>query len=145
MVRVKYDDLLLAFEFANAGAYAEDSAYVDLETGAIHCVPDYPLPEVVVPEDLRSSDRYAALPHKNDLDLGRRLVLNFIDEHLPEHYDRVAGYFRQRGAYARFKDLLADRGALDAWYRYESEATERALRDWCKEQGIEFVDDDEAG
>lgn len=28
-----------------------------------------------LPDDLKTSDRYLAVPHRNDLDLGRRLVL----------------------------------------------------------------------
>lgn len=33
---------------------------------------------------------------------------------------------------ARFKDLLESKGQLEAWYDFESKATEVAICDWCK-------------
>jgi CMP-2-keto-3-deoxyoctulosonic acid synthetase len=68
------------------------------------------------------------LPHKTDLDLGKRLALRFAASELPYCRDRIADFFRHKGAYARFKDLLDSEGALERWYKYETEATERALR-----------------
>ena len=44
--------------------------------------------------------------------------------------------FHKRGAYARFKDLLQRKNALDRWYDFEAEATEAALREWCEINGI---------
>lgn len=40
------------------------------------------------------------------------------------------------GAYARFKDLLVRRKALGQWHAFENAATERALRQWCDENGV---------
>jgi hypothetical protein len=59
-----------------------------------------------LPDDLETSDRYIAVPHKNDLGLGRRLALTFADREMPDSGEIVAGFFRRRGAYARFKDLV---------------------------------------
>ena len=50
-------------------------------------------------------DTYIQIPHKNDLDLGQRLVFEFVETHLPHEYNRVQQIFRRRGAYGRFKDL----------------------------------------
>src|SRR6266536_5589275 len=50
---------------------------------------------------------------------------------LPDDFDEVRQIFSSRGAYARFKDLLDRRGALDHWYDFEAKAEERALRTWC--------------
>jgi hypothetical protein len=38
------------------------------------------------------------------------------------------------------KDLLAAHGVLDKWYAYEKDATDRALREWCGENGIEILE-----
>ena len=54
----------------------------------------------------------------------------------------ASGFFRHRGAYARFKELLLSEGCLDKWYAYEAEATEQALRDWCRANEIQL---DETG
>jgi hypothetical protein len=40
--------------------------------------------------------------------------------------------FDRRGAYARFRDLLLRKKALDRWYDFEAKATEAALREWCE-------------
>jgi hypothetical protein len=77
------------------------------------------------------------VPHRHDLDLGRPLVRRFCTEQLPPALaGQVEGLFRRAGAYSRFKELLDRNGRLDAWYAYETEATERALRDWCATVGL---------
>jgi hypothetical protein len=144
MVSVKYEEISMAFEFVSFAAPMEHQAYVCLETGAIYWVSELnPLDEEDVKDDLGESDRYIAIPHKNDLDLGRELALRFVSDELPRQYSRVEDFFRHRRAYARFKDLLAAEGYLDKWYAYESESTEMALRHWCKENDIEVVESDD--
>jgi hypothetical protein len=64
-------------------------------------------------------DTCIEIPHKNDLDLGQRLVFEFISTHLPDEYHRVQQIFRRRGAYGRFKDFLESRGLLESWYARE--------------------------
>ena len=58
---------------------------------------------VIKYDDLETSDRYIAIPHKNDLDLGRNLALRLVEQQLPAYYGRVVGHFRRKGAYTRFK------------------------------------------
>ncbi|MCI0561830.1 MAG: hypothetical protein MN733_25365 [Nitrososphaera sp.] len=87
--------------------------------------------EEKVPDNLETSDRYIAVPHKNDLNLGRNLALSFVEQELPDDYNTVAGFFRNRGAYRRFKDLLESSGVLEKWYMFEASAMETALREWC--------------
>jgi len=65
---------------------------------------------VTVTYDLETFDRCIAVPHKNDLDLGRSLALRFVDQQLPDRSAAVRAIFQQRGAYARFKDLLTAEG-----------------------------------
>ena len=138
MVTVKFSELLDAFDFASFGGQYESRAFVNLDTGSLHCISDGIELDEEVPEDLEASDRYLAIPHKNDLDLGRRLAISFVEQNLPDDYDRVIGYFHKRGAYSRFKDLLEHRSVIEAWYAFEKESTERALRQWCEEHGIQL-------
>ena len=135
MVKVNYNDLFLAADFVS-GARAGASAYVCTETGAIHLVSSSIDEEV--PDDLETSDKYLAVPSKRDLDLGFRLVLSFAADEMPDDYDEIGGIFRKKGAYGRFKDFLARKGALEKWYAYEENATGAALRDWCEENGLEL-------
>jgi hypothetical protein len=139
MVAVKWSEFIDAFEFASFGAPHESRAFVNLDTGSLHCISDVIDLEEETPEDLEVSDRYLALPHKNDLDLGSKLALSFTEQQLPREFGRVLGYFHKRGAYSRFKELLQDRGVLENWYAFEKDATERALKQWCDEHEIELV------
>jgi hypothetical protein len=66
-------------------------------------------------------------------------VLDFAREFLPDDFDDVRYFFSRRGAYPKFKDLLARRGAIDTWHAFEAKATAQALRDWCAMHSIEIV------
>lgn len=143
MVTVKYDDLSAAFEFVGFAAPMEHHAFISLDTGMIYWISELNPLEEEVPEDLETSDRYLAIPHKNDLDLGSDLALRFTAEELPGRYARVEEFFRHRGAYARFKDLLVSEGCLDKWYAFEADSTERALKNWCAENDIDVIENDD--
>jgi len=80
------------------------------------------------------------IPHKNDLGLGRQLVFEFIERHLPDKYHHVQYFFRKRGAYCRFKDLLESKRLLQSCYDFESQREEQVLRQWCEDNDIKFTD-----
>ncbi len=143
MVAVKFDELREAFEFVSFGAPMEHSAFISLETGAIYWISEVNPLDEEVPDDLETSNRYLAVPHKNDLDLGSHLALRFAAEEMPDRYAQIEGFFRHRGAYGRFKELLAAEGRPDKWYAFEEESTERALRNWCVENDIQIVESNE--
>jgi hypothetical protein len=130
----------MAFDFVSYAAPMEHNAYVSLDTGKIWWTSDSSDAfDEEIPDDLETSDRYLAIPHKNELDLGRPLALRFAAQALPARYEQVEGFFRRQGAYARFKDLLEREGVLERWYAFEAEAVESALRQWCAENGLEPV------
>ena len=118
----------------------EHNAYISIDTGQIYWTSELNPTEEEVPADLETSDRYIAIPHKNDLDLGRNLALRFVAQELPERYGRAEAFFRSKGAYARFKQLLESEGVLEKWYQFEAESVEKALRAWCAENGIQFIE-----
>ena len=138
MIAVKFDDLSLAFDFVGSAPPSENNAYISLDTGQVYWTSALNSLDEEVPRDLETSDRYLVLPHKAELDLGRDLALRFAVSELPHCYDQIAGFFRRKGAYARFKHLLDSEGALERWYKYEAAATEKALRDWCAENDIQL-------
>jgi hypothetical protein len=141
MVAVKFDDLSLAFDFVSYAAPMEHQAYISLDTGKIYWISDaIDTIEEEIPEDLEDPDRYLVIPHKNELHLGSSLALRFAAQQLPARYDQVEGFFQRRGAYARFKDLLERERALELWYAFEAESTEKALKQWCAENGLEILD-----
>ena len=92
-----------------------------------------------LPEDIEDGTLYIAVPRKNEFDSGRSLALRFVEEHLPRSRETVHEFFRKRGAFSKFKSLLASSGQLDAWHEYQEAATESALREWCEENGFALV------
>lgn len=138
MTTVLLSDLIDGFYFANAGVPYENSAFIHLDTGAIHLKSSMIELEDEPPDDLETSDRYLAIPYKNELDLGRELALSFVDQELPGEYDKCADFFRRRGAYGRFKDFLESCDVLEKWYAFENQVTEDRLRAWCEEHGIQL-------
>jgi len=135
---ISFDDLLLAYEWVSAGASFENEAYVSRVTGKIHWSSNFGDVEEELPEDIEDGSVYLAVPHKNDLDLGRELALRFVEEHLPEEYEVAYQFFRKRGAYSRFKAMLERRNQLQNWYQYEKSAVEGALREWSTENGLQL-------
>ena len=133
---VKFADLEMAFSFISDAYAYESAAFISRKTGKIYWESSELGPEFEVPDDVSDSDLYAPVPDKGDLDLGVRLVFQFVRRQLPTHHDRVSSIFRRRGAYGRFKDFLHDQGRLEEWYDYENSATEAALRAWAEEEGF---------
>ena len=93
MARVKYEDLSEAFDFVSFGAPMAHQAYISLDTGAVYWLSESSPLDEDVPDDLETSDRYIAVPHKNDLGLGSRLALEFVADELPDQNATVRGFF----------------------------------------------------
>ncbi len=136
---ISFDDLQAAFDWVSAGAPSENSAFIDRQTGVAYWASDINDSPDELPDDIEDASRYLAVPHKNDLDLGRALALRFAQEVLPDHYQAVSNYFRERGAYARFKRLLEQQGVLHTWFEFEARAAEGALRSWAQDNGLQIA------
>lgn len=131
-----YSEIENAFMFVSMSPQDENSAYLNKETGETYYVSLFGDSDEL-PEDFEENENYLSIPHKNDLDLGRNLVFAFVEANIPDEFEGVRAIFSRKGAYARYKDLLEAKGQLETWYKFENEATENALRAWCKENGIE--------
>ena len=119
----------------------DSQVYVSLKTGKTYYISDYvDDDEEETPEDLYESDEYIQLPTKQELDLSKNLALDFSNNHMPDYFNKVRQIFSSRGAYGRFKDLLEYHDKLDAWYDYETQATRKAIIDWCNIEGLELED-----
>jgi Uncharacterised protein family (UPF0158) len=140
VTRVKFSDLEDAFEYVSFEGITEHAAYVRKDTGEILYGAD-DMNEEEVPDDIDDEEKYLAIPSKRDLGLGRSLVFDFVEQFLPDDLDQVHRYFSRRGAYGNFKDLLAQRHAIEQWHKFENEAAQRALREWCSENSIEPIED----
>jgi hypothetical protein len=134
---ISFSDLQLAFEFVSSGSMGENEAYLDRQLGKIYWHSEFGDTDAELPADI-DDEKYIAIPHKVELDLGKPLVLDFAREFLPDDYDEVRHIFSRKGAYRRYKELLARRGTLDRWYDFSNRAEEATLRKWCAENGIDL-------
>jgi hypothetical protein len=133
---IDFDDLDAAMEWASVGPGLETKAFICRSTGRIFLQgPDGPEDDDF-PENVEDDTKYLPVPHKNRLDLGRPLVLRFIDERAPRFGDEVRDMFRRSGAYSRFTALLQRTRLLEAWHAYEAEASRRALEQWAAAHGL---------
>ena len=131
-----FSDLEDAFLFVGGAAPCEHTAMICERTGQVCLRSD--LGEIdEIPEDAYDSDSWREIPHWNDLGLGRDLVFSFVAQRLPADLDRVRSIFRRRGAYSRYKDLLAEREIIEEWYEFENAHQKEAILEWCRVEGIE--------
>ncbi len=137
---MKYEDLESAFLWSSSGAPFENTALLHRQTGEVFLKSMHGDFDEEFPEDIEDGSIYIAAPHKIDLNLGKELVFGFVEAVAPQHQNRVESYFRQRGAYSKFKALLERESLLDEWYKYEAEATRKALLLWASENGLHISD-----
>jgi Uncharacterised protein family (UPF0158) len=142
---ISFKELMETYELASMGSseYGEQYAYLCRESGKIYWHSEFSDLEELndeLPEDIEDKDKYIQLPSKRELDLGVPLVMDFARQVLPRDFDDVSDMFRRRGAYGRFKQLLIRKRALEQWYDFEQNATERALREWCELNSIVLAD-----
>ena len=137
---LNFNDLESAFEWISDAESFQNEAYISRATGQIFWISDAIGEDEEFPDDIEDETLYVAIPDKNDLDLGKNLVFEFVEQYLPDDYNKVRSFFSKRGAYSRFKDLLEYRNHLEQWYEFEDDATEKALRRWASENGFEFYD-----
>ena len=134
---ISFDDIENAFFFVSMDQKYLHNAYLCKETDQIFYTSEMGDSDEL-PEDIDDPDKYITIPHKNDLELGKTLVIEFTTEYLPKELDRVDSIFRSRGAYSRYKDLIDEKGLLDKWHKFEDERQKIALKKWCRENRIEI-------
>jgi hypothetical protein len=139
--RVSLSKLLDAFEWVSAVGPFENLAYVSRVSGQIWLVSDFDDAGDDPPEDADDDTLYLMVPSKSELDLGRNLALEFTAQEFPDCSSEVRGFFARPGAYAKFKDLLAKRGVLEAWYAHEAKGVQSALRAWAAENDFELLEE----
>jgi len=88
------------------------------------------------PAGAESDPDYVTIPHRQELDPGKPLVLEFIRSHCPAELARVEALFARPGAFRNVKDLLRRRHLLESWQVFEGQRIEALLRQWCAAQGL---------
>ena len=133
---IKFSDIEDAFFFVSMGEMYMNSAILRIKTGQVLYISDFGDSDEL-PEDIDDDpDKYIEIPHKNELNLGKPLVLEFSAMHLSDNLEKVNSFFHKKGAYSRFKNLLEAKGLLDKWYAFEEAEQKNALMEWLKENDI---------
>lgn len=140
-IPIPFDTLESALQWSSGGEPLENEALLSRATGQLYFTSTYGDADDDLPDDIEDGSAYVAVPHKNQLDLGRNLVFAFVAEHAPMHRETVQAFFRKRGAYASFKAFLARSRLLDRWHAFEAAATRSALEAWATDNGFVVVDD----
>jgi predicted enzyme related to lactoylglutathione lyase len=142
--KVSLQDIYDAISFISVSNYDRGSGVLHKPSGQIFLISEMAgVDELAEYEEehgeLAPSD-CVHLPHKHDLDLGRSLVFEFVEAHLPNDVERVENIFRRAGAYGHYKGLLTDRGLLDSWYDFEGERELCKVRKWCEANDIALAE-----
>lgn len=138
-VPVSLDELIQALDWVSDLSNSENMAFICRESGRIYMTSEEDFGvglEPDLPSDIDDVEKYAIVPSRQDLRLGKRLAVRFVQASLPERLEETYEMFAARGAYARFKDMLEREQALDAWYAFEAEAVERGLREWADSEAL---------
>jgi len=102
---VNFEDIVDAFDFVSFGQMYELQVFLNKETGETHWHSELSDDFEELPEDI-DDEKYIEIPHKNQLALGKNLVLEFARQYLPNDTEEIESIFRREGAYSRFKALL---------------------------------------
>jgi hypothetical protein len=134
-----FDEIFKAFEFVSLAPVDDNQAILNIATGEIVQKTGM-LDEEEFPEEVETSDNYIWIPHKDDLDLGKGLIFDFVDLYMPEEKKAAKRLFRfgRAGAVSGFVKLLESLGKIGQWREFEKEETRNALLDWCDENEIEI-------
>ncbi|XQW83585.1 UPF0158 family protein [Thalassotalea piscium] len=133
-MQVNLDDIELAIEFTSSD-FSDNHAYVNSETGEIFYAGD--CVEEELPGDI-DDNKYILIPSRRDLNLGRRVAIDFAANVMPSELDNVYSMFRSRGAYSRFRSLLEHLDLIDKWHAFENETMRQAVIDWCKSKSVPY-------
>lgn len=136
---VTLDELIQALDWVSDLSSAENMAFVCRETGRVLMTSEEDFGverEPELPSDLDDVAKYAIMPSRQELRLGKRLAVRFVQASLPSRLEETHTMFAARGAYARFKDMLESEQALEAWHAFEAEAVERGLREWAESEAL---------
>jgi len=81
---ISFDDIEAAFLFVSMDQQGMHNAYLCKATGQIFYTSEIGDSDEL-PEDVEDRDKYITIPHKNDLELGKALVIEFTSKYFPEN------------------------------------------------------------
>ncbi len=142
---LKFDEIYDTYEMISFNGNMNDtSAYINIDELRILIIPSSYIADDCEIEEVEKEleiGNWIEFPTKYDLKLGKELVFRFADENFSSHeYIKIEKIFSRRNAYANLKDLLAQNGLLENWYKYSDDETKKALKLWFIQHEIPFLD-----
>jgi hypothetical protein len=86
---IKYSDIGDAFIFVNMGEMFTCSAFLCKKTGMISYISDAGDLDALLEDPDDARDNYIDIPHKNELNFGKPLVLEFSAIYLPDNIENA--------------------------------------------------------
>ena len=88
------------------------------------------------PAGSETDSDYVSIPHRQELDPGKPLMLEFVRSHCPAESARVEALFARSGGFRNVKDLLRRLQLLESWQVFEDQQLQALLRRWCEAQRL---------
>ncbi|WP_432822825.1 UPF0158 family protein [Trichloromonas sp.] len=130
-----YDKIDDAFHYISDAPPGERTAAVHRLTGQVFLA-SHKAGFDERPAGSETDPDYLTIPHRQDLDPGKPLLLEFVRSHCPAELARVEALFARPGAFRNVKDLLRRKHLLANWQIFESQQIEALLRKWCTAKGL---------
>lgn len=137
-MKVKLSDIIEAVEFTDDFSHY----FLDATTGEVVFINEMVMASQEQEEAYDRLDEHGfyRLPNQRELN-GYHTMESFIETLPSPVHEQLASSIVGRGAFRRFKDLIYRLGLEQSWYKYEEESNKRKAIEWCKENGIEYVED----
>ena len=119
---------------------SDTNLFYNIETGEFEFYNDHWDTDEEDWERIEEDDAWIAAPRQMDLD-----EYNIMVEFAETRYDSqkselLCVALEGAGAIRRFEDTLHHVGLVEEWYAFKSEAFVNIAREWCIDNGIEYVD-----
>ncbi len=137
-ITIDWSALEAAYESSGNSSFSDDggSPYLDTRTGKIVYASDGE--DADENDEAIDWDYLVSTPERDSHDESdwiRDFSASLRDREVIHALDRVGS---GRGFFRRFKDALAQHGALDQWYAYRDARIKRLLVEWLRDEGIAF-------
>jgi hypothetical protein len=153
---VKLQDVIEALQFT------EDSIsyFLDRRTGEIEMMteevwsagekdelistyPEWQRDLILKAREIQSTDHFVELPNKLEID-SYDMMEQFCREYPNRQIsEKLSAVIKGKGAFRRFRDMIADLAIQDEWNRFEHQQFEDIAVEWLEDEGIPFTRGDE--
>lgn len=90
----------------------------------------------------KNPNNYISIPNRSDLDeysLMEEFIFSLEDE---KKINQLSLAIKGRGAFRRFKDVASEIGVINEWYVFRDKHFKKIAIDWCNDNKLQYVDDE---